>query len=192
MATQWKNVKVGDILRVESDQMFPADMVLLSSSEPQAMAYIETSNLDGETNLKIRQGLECTSHLTEMHAIAEFHCMSQLLLRGARLKHTRWICGAVLYTGHDAKSNIDSITNQRILFLFFILITLAVVSAFGAYLYDHRKLIHAYYLGFKGAFHFCSFWLPFKKRTELQDYQQAVHRAMQKRWSAQLEKLVAA
>lgn len=27
----------------------------LYNSEPQAMCYIETSNLDGETNLKIRQ-----------------------------------------------------------------------------------------------------------------------------------------
>lgn len=29
--------------------------LFLSVSEPQAMCYIETSNLDGETNLKIRQ-----------------------------------------------------------------------------------------------------------------------------------------
>lgn len=28
------------------------------------MAYIETSNLDGETNLKIRQGDKCTAHMT--------------------------------------------------------------------------------------------------------------------------------
>lgn len=35
--------------------MFPADLLLISSSEPQGMTYIETSNLDGETNLKIKQ-----------------------------------------------------------------------------------------------------------------------------------------
>lgn len=36
-------------------------------SEPQGMSFIETANLDGETNLKIRQGLQSTSKLTTVH-----------------------------------------------------------------------------------------------------------------------------
>ena len=39
---------------------FPADLVLLSSSNPEGMCYIETMNLDGETNLKIKKALSET------------------------------------------------------------------------------------------------------------------------------------
>jgi phospholipid-transporting ATPase len=54
VSTMWLDIKVGDLVKVENKEPFPADLVLLSSSEDQAMAYIETSNLDGETNLKVR------------------------------------------------------------------------------------------------------------------------------------------
>lgn len=61
--TKWINVAVGDIIRVESEEPFPADIVILASSEPEGLCYIETANLDGETNLKIKQAIPETSHL---------------------------------------------------------------------------------------------------------------------------------
>ncbi|KAI8364585.1 hypothetical protein BD560DRAFT_402805 [Blakeslea trispora] len=63
MEKQWKDVKVGDMLRVESGENFPADLVLISSSEPEGLCYIETSNLDGEVNLKIKQALPQTAKI---------------------------------------------------------------------------------------------------------------------------------
>ena len=47
---------MGDIIKVTNEKPFPADLVLLSSSEPDGMCFIETANLDGETNLKSRLG----------------------------------------------------------------------------------------------------------------------------------------
>lgn len=68
--TKWIDVAVGDIIRVESEEPFPADLVLLASSEPEGLCYIETANLDGETNLKIKQGLPETSALVSPSELA--------------------------------------------------------------------------------------------------------------------------
>uniref|UniRef100_A0A673BEC6 Phospholipid-transporting ATPase n=1 Tax=Sphaeramia orbicularis TaxID=375764 RepID=A0A673BEC6_9TELE len=105
---------------------------LSSYSEPQGMCYIETSNLDGETNLKIRQGLQMTADIKDIDSLmrlsGRMECESpnrhlyefvgnirldghstvplgpdQILLRGAQLRNTQWVHGVVVYTGHDTK-----------------------------------------------------------------------------------------
>ncbi|XP_072171022.1 probable phospholipid-transporting ATPase IA [Diadema setosum] len=60
---KWRELVVGDVVKVNRGEFFPADLVLLASSAPQAMCYIETAQLDGETNLKIRQGVPPTAGL---------------------------------------------------------------------------------------------------------------------------------
>ncbi|XP_074848797.1 phospholipid-transporting ATPase IA isoform X5 [Carettochelys insculpta] len=128
----WEKVAVGEIVKVTNGEHLPADLISLSSSEPQAMCYIETSNLDGETNLKIRQGLPLTSDIKDidslMMLLGRIECESpnrhlydfvgnirleghgtvplgpdQILLRGAQLRNTQWVHGIVVYTGHDTK-----------------------------------------------------------------------------------------
>ena len=53
----WKNVQVGDFVRLYNDEEIPSDVVVLSTSDPDGACYVQTKNLDGETNLKVRQAL---------------------------------------------------------------------------------------------------------------------------------------
>lgn len=53
----WKSVRVGDFVRIYNEDQIPADVVILSTSDPDGACYVETKNLDGETNLKVRQAL---------------------------------------------------------------------------------------------------------------------------------------
>ena len=49
----WRDVSVGDIVKVAADQAFPADLLLLISEQKDGLVYVETASLDGETNLKV-------------------------------------------------------------------------------------------------------------------------------------------
>ncbi|GMH27539.1 hypothetical protein Nepgr_029382 [Nepenthes gracilis] len=128
---EWRNLRVGDIVKVEKDEFFPADILLLSSSYEDAICYVETMNLDGETNLKLKQALEVTSSVSEDSDFRDFRAIircedpnanlysfvgtmefeeqqhplspQQLLLRDSKLRNTDFVYGAVVFTGHDTK-----------------------------------------------------------------------------------------
>ncbi|XP_057482184.1 phospholipid-transporting ATPase 3-like isoform X1 [Actinidia eriantha] len=132
----WKNLQVGDIVKVKQDGFFPADLLFLASTNADGVCYVETANLDGETNLKIRKALEKTwDYLTPEKAFefkGEVQCEqpnnslytftgnliiekqtlplspNQLLLRGCSLRNTEYIIGAVVFTGHETKVMMNS------------------------------------------------------------------------------------
>uniref|UniRef100_A0A672N1U2 Phospholipid-transporting ATPase n=1 Tax=Sinocyclocheilus grahami TaxID=75366 RepID=A0A672N1U2_SINGR len=118
--------------KVLQQMLFLIPIASLSSSMKIRMCYIETSNLDGETNLKIRQGLQITAEIKDIDSLmrlsGRMECESpnrhlyefvgnirldghstvplgpdQILLRGAQLRNTQWVHGIVVYTGHDTK-----------------------------------------------------------------------------------------
>ncbi|WWC88623.1 uncharacterized protein L201_003536 [Kwoniella dendrophila CBS 6074] len=62
--TLWKKLEVGDLVLLRDNEQVPADIIVLSTSDPDNLCYVETKNLDGETNLKIRKGLRATSTIS--------------------------------------------------------------------------------------------------------------------------------
>lgn len=67
--TLWKKLEVGDIVLLRENEQVPADIVVLSTSDPNGVCYVETKNLDGETNLKLRKALRATSSLSSEEEI---------------------------------------------------------------------------------------------------------------------------
>lgn len=55
MQKRWQDVRVGDFVQMRCNEIVPADILLLFSSDPSGVCHLETANLDGETNLKQRR-----------------------------------------------------------------------------------------------------------------------------------------
>ncbi|KAI9486475.1 MAG: hypothetical protein EXX96DRAFT_549200 [Benjaminiella poitrasii] len=58
-----KDVHVGDFILLRNGDSLPADAVLLSSSDKEGICYVETKDLDGETNLKPRNSVQELKHI---------------------------------------------------------------------------------------------------------------------------------
>uniref|UniRef100_A0A3P9JG78 Phospholipid-transporting ATPase n=1 Tax=Oryzias latipes TaxID=8090 RepID=A0A3P9JG78_ORYLA len=133
----WKEVRVGDFIRLRCNEILPADVLLLSSSDPDRLCHIETATLDGETNLKQRQvvrsffDLDCDFDPLKYNSVIECEkpnndlnrfrgyiihqsgkkdalYKENLLLRGCTIRNTEEAVGIVIYAGHETKAMLNN------------------------------------------------------------------------------------
>lgn len=131
---KWKDIRVGEIIKISSSGTIPCDMVLLSTSDPTGVAYIQTINLDGESNLKTRYAKQETQmkipekdrisgmikcekpnrNIYGFHANMEIDGKrvslgpSNIILRGCELKNTSWAIGVAVYAGRETKAMLNN------------------------------------------------------------------------------------
>ncbi|XP_073913804.1 phospholipid-transporting ATPase VB isoform X4 [Castor canadensis] len=134
---RWKDVRVGDFIQVQCNEIIPADLLLLFSSDPSGICHLETANLDGETNLKQRcvvkgfsqqdvqfqpehfcSTIVCekpNNHLNKFKGYMEHPDQTRtgfgsesLLLRGCTIRNTEVAIGIVIYTGHETKAMLNN------------------------------------------------------------------------------------
>ncbi|MBA0725560.1 hypothetical protein Golax_022139, partial [Gossypium laxum] len=131
---KWKNIQVGEIIKIYANETIPCDMVLLSTSDPTGVAYVQTINLDGESNLKTRYAKQETlAKIPENDkVIGLIKCEkpnrniygfqanmevdgkqlslgpSNIILRGCELKNTAWAVGVAVYAGRETKAMLNS------------------------------------------------------------------------------------
>ncbi|KAL6710873.1 phospholipid transporting ATPase [Coniothyrium glycines] len=98
----WKSVQVGDFVRLYNDEEIPADVVILSTSSDDGACYVETKNLDGETNLKVRSALHCTRGVRHAR-----HCeRSEFVIESEGPHSNLYSYSAVLrWQQHDTKDS---------------------------------------------------------------------------------------
>uniref|UniRef100_A0AAR2KHC3 Phospholipid-transporting ATPase n=1 Tax=Pygocentrus nattereri TaxID=42514 RepID=A0AAR2KHC3_PYGNA len=133
----WKEVRVGDFIRLRCNEILPADVLLLSSSDPDRLCHIETATLDGETNLKQRQVvrsfidldaefdplkynsvIECEKPNNDLNRFRGYIIhrngrrdglyKDNLLLRGCTIRNTEEAVGIVIYAGHETKAMLNN------------------------------------------------------------------------------------
>ncbi len=129
--TKWRNVKIGNIVKFRKDLELSSDILVLYSSNKSGLVYVDTMNLDGETNLKEKTSLLEKLNEDKIFSITgEMTCdlpneildfwdaqitiqnngsgikianIKNLLLRGCFVKNTDYGIGIVVYTGMDTK-----------------------------------------------------------------------------------------
>uniref|UniRef100_A0A8D3APX1 Phospholipid-transporting ATPase n=1 Tax=Scophthalmus maximus TaxID=52904 RepID=A0A8D3APX1_SCOMX len=157
----WKDVRVGDFVRLSCNEIIPADMLLLYSSDPP-----------WETNLKQRQvvsdhplqgvefspetfhsRIECENPNNDLNRFRGYmeHSSggrvglhnSNLLLRSCTIRNTETVVGIVVYAGHDTKammnnsgprykrSQLEKRLNTDILWCVVLLVIMCLTAAVG-------------------------------------------------------------
>jgi len=133
---RWKDIKVGDIVKLQRDETVPADVILLYADGENGLAYIETMALDGETNLKSKQAPEALRCCATLQGLEECNAevvsedpnrnlydyngrvviggksvpltLNEVVFRGSVLRNTSYAICLVINTGEECKIRMNA------------------------------------------------------------------------------------
>ncbi|KAL8951349.1 MAG: hypothetical protein Q9222_002668 [Ikaeria aurantiellina] len=140
---KWKDIRVGDVVRLVRNEAAPADLVVLHANGLNNVAYIETMALDGETNLKTKQTSpsivqQCSTVDGLAQSDAQFVAEdpnldlykfegkvitgqtvlpltnTEIIYRGSIIRNTPEVYALVIYTGEECKIRMNATKNPRI------------------------------------------------------------------------------
>ena len=140
---KWKDVKVGDIIKLQRDDDIPADIVLLQATGVNGIAYIETMALDGETNLKTKSApphlakrcstvddlMSCRANIVIEDPNLDLYnfdgrvtvdnetlplTTNEIVFRGSTLRNTASAMGMIINSGEECKIRMNANTSPRI------------------------------------------------------------------------------
>jgi len=130
-------IGVGDLIYLSSEERIPVDMVVLATAKEDGTCFIETAQLDGETNLKLRKAAHNYTqslipqeianlsgtvtadvpnhHLYQFKGSLEVKDFPEkisldtnhLLLASSVLRNTEWVIGVCVYTGPESKVGLN-------------------------------------------------------------------------------------
>ena len=126
-------LKPGDLVKLKEGEECSCDILILKSSNSGGYIFLDTKNLDGETNLKEKSALEelkeynmdnndlknvigniettdSNANLNEWEGLMKFNskseiycCLKNMILKGSVIKNTHYVIGVVIYAGHYTK-----------------------------------------------------------------------------------------
>uniref|UniRef100_A0A8C1V280 Phospholipid-transporting ATPase n=1 Tax=Cyprinus carpio TaxID=7962 RepID=A0A8C1V280_CYPCA len=166
---KWMNVQVGDIVKLENNEFVTADLLLLSSSEPLNLIYIETAELDGlvskpvNVNMNLSICYYCVRCEPPNNRLDKFTGTltmrgetfaldnERILLRGCTLRNTEWCFGLVVFGGPDTKlmqnsgksvfkrTSIDHLMNVLVMFIFGFLAFMCTILSIGNAIWEYQE-----------------------------------------------------
>uniref|UniRef100_A0A8C3J2R0 Phospholipid-transporting ATPase n=1 Tax=Calidris pygmaea TaxID=425635 RepID=A0A8C3J2R0_9CHAR len=130
---KWRDICVGDIVRLRKESFVPADMLLLCSSEPSSLCYVETADIDGSSLFPQKPSPEwhpsaqgrvtCEEPNSRMHSFTgtlEWRGQTysldseRILLRGCKLRNTDVCYGLVIYAGDLHLNDTNSLEGAMV------------------------------------------------------------------------------
>uniref|UniRef100_A0A673B9K0 Phospholipid-transporting ATPase n=1 Tax=Sphaeramia orbicularis TaxID=375764 RepID=A0A673B9K0_9TELE len=162
---KWSNVQVGDIVKLENNEFVTADLLLLSSSEPLNLVYVETAELDGcslppDFCVCLSGEVRCEPPNNRLDKFkgtltvnGEVYALDndKVLLRGCTLRNTEWCFGLVIFGGADTKlmqnsgkttfkrTSIDRMMNILVLCIFGLLASMCAILTIGNAIWEARE-----------------------------------------------------